>query len=209
MSAERKADAIRALTSGDRDTLSEMGWGRVFSAILNRFQRYGSQTVMSGNESLAWLELSNGTPRPPKLRYPLLQPKDDEKDGKAAKINALWKFLDGAKTPEELFGRAMCVVAAADLVICEVLPRSRRWSTFRGLGGRGAHSMAPSSHKDIAAKALARIIKDHDVEAPELKAMAQAWVKIDRDADKKIKALRNAPANQSTTNTEDEDHGDE
>ena len=57
MSAERKADAIRALTSGDRDTLSEMGWGRVFSAILNRFQRYGSQTVMSGNESLAWLEL--------------------------------------------------------------------------------------------------------------------------------------------------------
>ncbi len=55
--AERKQDAIRALTSGDRETLSEMGWGRVFAAIIHRFQRYGSQSTLGGQESLAWLEV--------------------------------------------------------------------------------------------------------------------------------------------------------
>lgn len=57
MSEERKQDAIRALLGGDRETLGEMGWGRVFGAILHRFQRYGAQGSLGGQESLAWLEL--------------------------------------------------------------------------------------------------------------------------------------------------------
>lgn len=140
---------------------------------------------------------SNGGPGKPKLAYPLLGvgiPKDQTGVEKAGQRNdaALWKFIDAAKTPGELFGRALCLFAAADLVIPQVLPVSKQFEnpqrprTYR----TGTSSQAPSSHKDHAQKALHKLMKKYDVRAPELDAALKAWRKVDRDAEAELKKLR-------------------
>ena len=60
----------------------------------------------------------------------------------------LWRWLDGAGTAGELYGRGLVVFAAQHYALQLVLPASKR---------RG--SVAPRSHKDIARKALERIVK--------------------------------------------------
>ena len=58
----------------------------------------------------------------------------------------LWKFIDGAKTAGELFGRALVVIAAEQHASRLVVPSSQQHSPMRW-----------PSHKDHARKALARL----------------------------------------------------
>jgi hypothetical protein len=55
----------------------------------------------------------------------------------------LWKFVDGAKTAGELYGRALVVIAADQYATRLVVPASQRMPGTRW-----------SSHKDVAVKAL-------------------------------------------------------
>ena len=73
----------------------------------------------------------------------------DYRDPQAA-LQWLWKFIDGAKTAGELYGRALVVIAAEQHATRLVLPSSQRMPASRW-----------SSHKDIAAKALKKLAGPH------------------------------------------------
>lgn len=73
----------------------------------------------------------------------------DPKDPEAA-IRWLWRYVDAASTPGELFGRALVVIAAEQYAARMVLPASER--TYRINWG---------SHKDLAAKALKKLSSQH------------------------------------------------
>jgi ParB/RepB/Spo0J family partition protein len=63
----------------------------------------------------------------------------------------LWKFIDGAKTAGELYGRALVVIAAERYAASRVvLPSAQR-----------AHPQHFGSHKDLAEKALAKLAGPH------------------------------------------------
>ena len=65
-------------------------------------------------------------------------------------ITWLWKFLDAAKTPGELYGRALVIIAAEQCAARLVLPASQR-----------GHHMRWNSHKQLAAKALKKLATPH------------------------------------------------
>ena len=73
----------------------------------------------------------------------------DHRDPQAA-IAWLWKFIDGAKTAGELYGRALVVIAAEQHATGSSCPSSQRMPATRW-----------SSHKDIAAKALKKLAGPH------------------------------------------------
>ena len=73
----------------------------------------------------------------------------DHRDPRAA-LAWLWKYLDGAKTAGELYGRALVVIAAEQHATRLVVPGSQRMPATRW-----------SSHKDIAAKALKKLTGPH------------------------------------------------
>jgi ParB/RepB/Spo0J family partition protein len=73
----------------------------------------------------------------------------DPRDPQAA-IAWLWKFIDGAKTAGELYGRALVVIAAEQHATRLVVPASQRTPATRW-----------SSHKDLAAKALRKLAGPH------------------------------------------------
>ena len=60
----------------------------------------------------------------------------------------LWRFIDGAKSAGELYGRALVVFGAQHYASQLVLPTSKRRS-----------SILPRSHKDTARKAFERVTK--------------------------------------------------
>jgi ParB/RepB/Spo0J family partition protein len=62
----------------------------------------------------------------------------------------MWKFIDGAKTAGELYGRALVVIAAEQYASRLVVPSSQQHSPMRW-----------SSHKDHARKALAKLAGPH------------------------------------------------
>ena len=62
----------------------------------------------------------------------------------------LWKFIDGARSAGELYGRALVVIAAEQYASRLVVPQSQQHSPMRW-----------SSHKDHARKALARLAGPH------------------------------------------------
>jgi hypothetical protein len=73
----------------------------------------------------------------------------DHRDPQAA-ITWLWKFVDGAKSAGELYGRALVVIAAEQYATRLVVPAGQRMPGSRW-----------SSHKDIAAKALRKLAGPH------------------------------------------------
>ena len=73
----------------------------------------------------------------------------DHRDPQAA-IAWLWRFLDGAKTAGELYGRALVVIAAEQHASRLVVPSGQRTPATRW-----------SSHKDLAAKALKKLAGRH------------------------------------------------
>jgi len=80
-----------------------------------------------------------------KLRIDYGAPKQPEEP-----IAWLWKFIDGAKTAGELYGRALVVIAAEQHACRLVVPSSQRFGAKRW-----------PSHKDHAAKALAKLAGPH------------------------------------------------
>jgi hypothetical protein len=82
----------------------------------------------------------------------------------------MWRFIDSAKTAGELYGRALVVIAAEQYASRLVVPSSQQ---HRPLGW--------SSHKDQAAKALAKLAGPHlPVTLKQLeKAIAKAKVEYD------------------------------
>jgi hypothetical protein len=73
----------------------------------------------------------------------------DHRDPQAA-LAWIWRFLDGAKTAGELYGRALVVMAAEQYATRLVVPSSQRMPGTRW-----------SSRKDIAAKALRKLAGPH------------------------------------------------
>jgi ParB/RepB/Spo0J family partition protein len=67
-----------------------------------------------------------------------------------AAIKWLWKYVDGARTAGELYGRALVVIAAEQYAARIALPASQR--TYRTRWG---------SHRDLAAKALKKLAGPH------------------------------------------------
>jgi hypothetical protein len=63
-------------------------------------------------------------------------------------VRWLWRFVDGAKTAGELYGRVLVVFAAQHYASQLVLPASKRHG-----------SVLPRSHKDTARKAFEKITK--------------------------------------------------
>ena len=73
----------------------------------------------------------------------------DHRDPQAA-IAWLWKFIDGAKSAGELYGRALVVIAAEQYATRLVVPAGQRMPASRW-----------SSHKDHATKALRKLAGPH------------------------------------------------
>jgi putative intracellular protease/amidase len=63
-------------------------------------------------------------------------------------VKWLWRFVDGAKTAGEIYGRVLVVFAAQHYASQLVLPASKR-----------RPSALPASRKDTARKAFERIVK--------------------------------------------------
>jgi hypothetical protein len=103
----------------------------------------------------------------------------DHRDPQAA-LAWLWRFLDGAKTAGELYGRALVVIAAEQHATRLVVPSSQRMPATRW-----------SSHKDIAAKALRKLAGPH---APTtLSRLDQAVKRAHSAYDKAETAAREQP----------------
>ena len=77
-----------------------------------------------------------------------------------AALKWLWRYVDGAKTAGELYGRALVIIARA----ARQPPRAP--------ASQRAHSTSWSSHKDLAAKALRKLAGPHLPAT--LKALEQA-----------------------------------
>jgi ParB/RepB/Spo0J family partition protein len=80
-----------------------------------------------------------------RLRYDYGEHRDPQ-----AAIAWVWKYIDGAKTAGELYGRALVVIAAEQYASRLVVPSSQRMPAMRW-----------SSHKDLAAKALKKLAGPH------------------------------------------------
>jgi hypothetical protein len=73
----------------------------------------------------------------------------DHRDPRAA-LAWLWRFVDGAKSAGEVYGRALMVIAAEQHATRLVVPSSQRMPATRW-----------SSHKDMAGKALKKLAGPH------------------------------------------------
>jgi hypothetical protein len=103
-------------------------------------------------------------------------------------VAALWKYVDGAATASELYGRTLVVIAAQRYARQEVLGRSAQRLALR-----------LESHKDIAEKALRKLIEPHVPAA--LKALQRAIARQAVEHDRKQRAL---PATAAATVSRDE-----
>jgi hypothetical protein len=116
----------------------------------------------------------------------------DHRDPQSA-LAWLWKFIDGAKTAGELYGRALVVIAAEQHATRLVVPSSQRMAATRW-----------SSHKDIAAKALKKLAGPHVPTS--LSKLEQAVKRAHGAFDKAETAAREQPrADRRATETEPHD----
>jgi ParB/RepB/Spo0J family partition protein len=111
----------------------------------------------------------------------------------------MWKFIDGAKTAGELYGRALVVIAAERYALRLVVPSSQQHPAKRW-----------PSHKDHAAKALAKLVDSHLPGS--LKQLEKAVAKAKADYDKQLAELNSkrgkAPAATTAAAGEVEDDAD-
>jgi hypothetical protein len=98
----------------------------------------GIRLVLDEHRTTETPTLKSGQPGKTKVTYG--EPEDA--------LKWLWKFVDGAKTAGELYGRALVVFAAQHYAHQLVLPTSQR---------RG--SVLPRSHADRAPKAFEKVTK--------------------------------------------------
>jgi ParB/RepB/Spo0J family partition protein len=88
----------------------------------------------------------------------------------------LWKYLDGARSAGELYGRALVVIAAEQYASRLVVPSSQQ-----------TKPLSWPSHKDTALKALTKLAGPHI--ATTLKALEKAIAKAEREHKEALKAL--------------------
>jgi ParB/RepB/Spo0J family partition protein len=88
----------------------------------------------------------------------------------------LWKYLDGARNAEELYGRALVVIAAEQYASRLVVP-----------GSQQGRPLTWPSHEDIALKALAKLAGAHL--APTLKALEKGVAKAEREYQQALTTL--------------------
>ena len=88
----------------------------------------------------------------------------------------LWKYLDGARSAGELYGRALVVIAAEQYASRLVVPSSQQ-----------TKPLSWPSHEDTALKALTKLAGPHI--APTLKALGKAVAKAEREHKEALKAL--------------------
>ena len=118
----------------------------------------------------------------------------DHRDPQAA-LAWLWKYLDGAKTAGELYGRALVVIAAEQHASRLVLPSSQRTPATRW-----------SSHTHLAAKALKKLAGPHVPTT--LTKLEQAVKRAHAAYDKAETAAREqARAERASTEVEPDDDG--
>jgi hypothetical protein len=122
--------------------------------VIDQFRADATKTLKDGTKGK--LRIDYGDPRDPK------EP-----------INWLWRFLEGAHTAGELYGRALVVIAAEQYASRLVVPTSQR-SRPTGWG----------SHKDYARKALTKLAGPHLPAS--LKQMEKAIVKIQAEHDQAV-----------------------
>jgi ParB/RepB/Spo0J family partition protein len=114
-----------------------------------------------------------------KLRIDYGNPKEPEKP-----IAWLWKFVDGAKTAGDLYGRALVVIAAEQYACRLVVPSSQQFGAKRW-----------PSHRDQAAKALQKLAGPHlPATMKQLeRAIAEAGAEL-RDAQEQARVDSRNPA---------------
>jgi ParB/RepB/Spo0J family partition protein len=100
----------------------------------------------------------------------------------------LWKYLNGARTAGELYGRALVVIAAEHYASRLVLPASQQHQPLRW-----------SSHKETAVTALEKLAGPHI--APTLKALERAITKASAEYDADRSRIIEGP--QDTSEPED------
>jgi hypothetical protein len=97
-------------------------------------------------------------------------------------VKWLWKFVDGAKTAGELYGRALVVICAEQYASRLVVPQSQRshptrWSSHKDHAAKALKKLAgphlPASLKELE-KAIARAYREHDTTVERAQAQAQA-----------------------------------
>jgi ParB/RepB/Spo0J family partition protein len=109
----------------------------------------------------------------------------------------MWKFLDGARSAGDLYGRALVVIAAEQYASRLVVPASQQTKPLNW-----------PSHNDIALTVLTKLAGPHI--APTLKALEKAIAKAEREHKEAGKALseaqRSARDARSTTADDEELH---
>ena len=116
------------------ESSSYLGTGHVARTIAAN----GLRLVLDEHRTTTTPTLKSGKPGKTKVTY------GDADDA----VRWLWRFVDGATTAGELYGRVLVVFAAQHYASQLVLPNSQR---------RG--SVLPRSHKDVARKAFERVTK--------------------------------------------------
>jgi len=114
----------------------------------------------------------------------------------AATREWLWKYLEGAKSAGELYGRALVVIAAERYALRLVLPASQQHAPIRW-----------PSRKDQAEKALVKLAGPF-VPAS-LKQLEKAIAKAKGDYEQQLAAIRTAPVSDAEHATADEAEADE
>jgi ParB/RepB/Spo0J family partition protein len=100
----------------------------------------------------------------------------------------LWKYLDGARSAGELYGRALVVIAAEQYASRLVVP-----------GSQQIKPLSWPSHKDTALKALTKLAGPHM--ASTLKALEKAIVKAEREHKEALTALADARCRTEASST--------
>jgi hypothetical protein len=102
-------------------------------------------------------------------------------------IDWLWKYVDGAKSAGELYGRTLVVIAAQQYASRLVLPSSQQHPAIRW-----------GSHQDKAAKALAKLAGPHLPAS--LKQLEKAVTKAKAHHDKTVAEIHDAQRTKAAQN---------
>jgi hypothetical protein len=110
-------------------------------------------------------------------------------------VKWLWKFVDGAKTAGELYGRALVVIAAEQYASRLFVPQSQR-----------SHPSNWASHKDHAAKALRKLAGPHLPGS--LRQLETAVKRAHEDCARAERTAAEARTPVPSPGTESQDNGD-
>ena len=147
--------------------------------VIDEFRTDATKTLKDGSRGR--LRIDYGDPRQP----------DDA-------VKWLWKFLDGARSAGDLYGRCVMVIAAEQYASRLVVPASQRSAPIRW-----------SSHKDHASKALRKLAGPHLPAS--LRQLESAVKRADAEyarAERQARDARRTAADTSAETDADEDVGD-